>query len=82
MTMKLTLSPKLPIGIAFLMAFSITGCTTVENRRDLYSPQIVEGPYTRLLHHGLPTPTPQQIKVNPAASHQGSSGKAVIKPQG
>jgi len=79
--MKLPLSPKLPVGIAFLMVLSLTGCTTVENRRDLYSPQIVEGPYTRLLHHGLAKPKPQQIKTSPASTHKSSSGKEVIKPQ-
>lgn len=28
--------------------------TTLENRRDLYSPQVVNGPYTRMLHNGIP----------------------------
>lgn len=32
------------------------GCTTLENRRDLYFPQTVEGPYTRMMSDGIPTP--------------------------
>jgi hypothetical protein len=33
-------------------AIFLTSCvkTTLENRRDLYSPQVVNGPYTRMLH--------------------------------
>jgi len=34
------------------------GCTTLENRRDLYFPQTVEGPYTRMLRDGIPKPNP------------------------
>jgi hypothetical protein len=60
------------------MALSLIGCTTVENRRDLYFPQVVEGPYTRILHHGLPSPTPQHGTIHT----KGSSGKEIIKPQG
>jgi len=38
------------------IALSLTACHTVtlENRRDLYFPQEVNGPYTRLLKEGLP----------------------------
>lgn len=35
-------------------AATLTACTTLENRRDLYSPQEVNGPYTRMLKHGVP----------------------------
>ncbi len=37
-------------------ALIITSCTqtTLENRRDLYFPQTVNGPYTRMLHSGVP----------------------------
>lgn len=35
------------------LAFSLlTSCTTIQNRRDLYSPQPVDGPYTRMLKDG------------------------------
>lgn len=76
--MQLTLPPNILVVIAFLMALSLIGCTTVENRRDLYFPQVVEGPYTRMLHHGIPAPTPQHGTINA----KGSSGKEVIKRQG
>jgi hypothetical protein len=56
----------------------LMGCTTIQNRRDLYFPQTVQGPYTRMLHHRLsvPSPTPAQL---PKSS---GSGKNVIKPRG
>jgi len=34
----------------------MASCTTLENRRDLYSPQTVEGPYTRMIQDGIPAP--------------------------
>jgi hypothetical protein len=75
---KLSFHSKLAAGFAFLMALSLMGCTTVENRRDLYSPQVVEGPYTRMLKHGLPARSSQQTIIQ----SKGSSGKEVTKPQG
>lgn len=54
----------------------LTSCTTLENRRDMYSPQTVNGPYTRMLKDGIP-------KVQPVSgSAQGGSisdGKSVIR---
>ncbi len=38
-------------------------CTTLENRRDMYSPQTVNGPYTRMVRDGLPTPAPKTATV-------------------
>ncbi len=40
-------------------AIFLTSCvkTTLENRRDLYSPQVVNGPYTRMLNDGIPKVT-------------------------
>ncbi|PTX96813.1 hypothetical protein DB345_06420 [Spartobacteria bacterium LR76] len=40
-----------------------TSCTTLENRRDLYSPQPVNGPYTQMVRNGLPTPAPKKGAV-------------------
>lgn len=40
-----------------LAAVALTACTTLENRRDMYSPQVVRGPYTRMLHDGIPHTT-------------------------
>jgi len=45
--------------LALLMAFS--SCTTLANRRDLYFPQSVEGPYTRMLKKGIPKPEPAPV---------------------
>jgi hypothetical protein len=38
-------------------AVLLTSCTTLENRADLYSPRnyYANGPYTRMLHSGIPT---------------------------
>jgi len=38
-------------------------CTTLENRRDMYSPQTVNGPYTQMVRNGLPTPAPKTATV-------------------
>jgi len=38
--------------VATLALSLLTSCTTIQNRRDLYSPQTVEGPYTRMLKDG------------------------------
>lgn len=44
----------LPLGCLVVFA----SCTTLENRRDLYAPQKVKGPYTRMLKDGIPEPEP------------------------
>lgn len=62
----------LPLGI-FILAFA--SCTTLENRRDLYSPQKVEGPYTRMLKDGIPDPEP----VSGEAPAGMSDGKKVVR---
>ena len=43
-------------------ALALTSCvhTTLENRRDLYSPQPVNGPYTRMLRAGFP---PKKVRT-------------------
>lgn len=46
------------------IALSLTACTTLENRRDLYSPQEVNGPYTRMLKHGVPESKTETITVS------------------
>lgn len=65
-TFKLSpLTGRLENGLALAVKFSLTlcfatvgltACTTVtlENRRDLYFPQTVQGPYTRMKEHGIP----------------------------
>lgn len=51
----------------FLVLALMAGCTTLANRRDLYFPQTVEGPYTRMLRDGIPQPDPQSSPM-PGAS--------------
>lgn len=65
------------LAVIFLIMLSLGGCTTVENRRDLYFPQCVWGPYTKMLHKGIPKQKPQTI-ILPTGT---GSGKNVIKPQ-
>lgn len=66
------------LAATLLLILSLTGCTTLENRRDLYFPQCVWGPYTKMLHKGIPKPKPEKI-VLPKST---GSGKEVIKPRG
>jgi hypothetical protein len=49
----------LPLLALLLTLALLSGCTTLANRRDLYFPQTVEGPYTRMLQDGIPKPNPQ-----------------------
>ncbi|MDX2080642.1 MAG: hypothetical protein SFU53_07645 [Terrimicrobiaceae bacterium] len=49
---------KFSLLLLALGAVSLTSCTTLENRRDLYNPQKVYGPYTRMLKDGIPDPEP------------------------
>ncbi|MCX7869464.1 MAG: hypothetical protein N2322_05875 [Terrimicrobiaceae bacterium] len=46
----------------------LASCTTLENRRDLYSPQRVDGPYTRMLREGIPQREPVSGQAPPASS--------------
>ena len=82
--LRMRLFPHLHTALFFCVAMTIlTGCTTIQNRRDLYFPQTVQGPYTRMIHHRLsiPSPTPAQLPKGSAGGSSGS-GKNVIKPQG
>jgi len=53
----------------------LTSCTTLENRRDMYNPQEVNGPYTRMLKNGIPKPEP----VGGTAPAGVSDGKTVVR---
>lgn len=64
-----TLLLSLPLGLG--------GCTTLENRRDLYFPQCIWGPYTKMIHKGVPKRKPETV-VFPKGT---GGGKEVIKPQ-
>ena len=65
--------------LSFLGVSLLCSCTTVQNRRDLYSPQKVNGPYTRLLagRCGKPlTEAQPTVKLVEAKS----SDSKVVKP--
>jgi len=71
--------PRLLLVPVFSMASIalLAGCTTIQNRRDLYFPGKVEGPYTRMLHYRLSAPK----ETHAPSSKESSDGKKVIKPQ-
>ncbi|MEI6322139.1 MAG: hypothetical protein WCP60_03420 [bacterium] len=75
------LLPNIIILPLVLLAGTSTSCTTIANRRDLYFPQTVWGPYTRMKCHGIPKPTPDQLS-GAGVSSSSSDAKKVIKPQG
>lgn len=58
-----------------LAVLLLTSCTTLENRRDMYFPQKVNGPYTRMLKNGIPKPQP----VGGVAPSGISDGKSVVR---
>ncbi len=63
-----------PAFIVAALAFSLlTSCTTIQNRMDLYSPQPVNGPYTRMLKDGSWRKQKQtDVKVAPESQSDGS----------
>ncbi|MEX1118875.1 MAG: hypothetical protein WEB60_08790 [Terrimicrobiaceae bacterium] len=64
------------ILLAFGVVAVLSSCTTLENRRDLYSPQKVNGPYTRALKDGIPQPEPVAGKVTVETT---GSSKSVVR---
>jgi hypothetical protein len=66
-----------PTLIVATLAFSfLTSCTTIQNRRDLYSPQPVNGPYTRMLKDGSwRTPNQTNLKAAPESQSDGSGSR-------
>jgi len=66
---------KLSLSVLALAALALTSCTTLENRRDMYNPQRVNGPYTRMLKDGIPKPEP----VGGVAPAGISDGKTVVR---
>ena len=62
--------------VATLALSLLTACTTIQNRRDLYSPQTVNGPYTRMLKDGSWRQQNQNdVKVAPESQVDGSSSR-------
>ncbi len=66
---------KVSLFILALAVVALSACTTLENRRDMYFPQKVNGPYTRMLKDGIPKPQP----VHGAAPKGMSDGKSVVR---
>lgn len=64
-------------GVILVGSIFGVGCTTLENRRDLYSPQRVDGPYTRMLRDGVPDW--RQEGVETTATQTVSSSKNVVR---
>jgi hypothetical protein len=58
------------------LATLTTSCTTLANRRDLYFPEKVNGPYTRMKTTGIP----KTSGVHGTVQGSSSEGKNVIKP--
>ena len=54
----------------------LASCTTLENRRDMYNPQTVNGPYTRMLKDGIPK---FRTVVVPVSGGHSSDGKSVVR---
>lgn len=51
--------------MAVLAVCLVSGCTTLANRRDMYFPQRVDGPYTQMLRKGVPKPVETEGAVVP-----------------
>lgn len=66
---------KPSLFVPALAVLVLTSCTTLENRRDMYNPQTVNGPYTRMLKNGIPKPEP----VGGTAPAGTSDGKTVVR---
>ena len=54
---------------------ALASCTTLENRRDMYNPQKVNGPYTRMLKEGIPAHQTIVVETHGVVS----DGKSVVR---
>jgi len=86
MPVKSSLLIVLPAAV-----LSLTSCTTLENRRDMYFPQQVNGPYTRMVKEWGDTKHPVIRKTDPSSvryktvrvrvdPYSGGSGKDYVAP--
>lgn len=81
---RMPLHSPIRLSVTALCCTLVCGCTTIQNRRDLYFPQQVRGPYTRMLEHGLKGPDQSSLPsptTSPTSKGSGD-GKKVIRPQG
>ena len=65
-----------PLALAALL---LASCTTLENRRDMYNPQKVNGPYTRMLNDGIPRYHHVLVPGSGGSSASASDGKSVVR---
>ncbi|MFM8717419.1 MAG: hypothetical protein ACKOHM_00175 [Spartobacteria bacterium] len=75
------MKPALVAALLTLPLFA--SCTTLQNRRDLYSPQPVDGPYTRMLKDGSwrkQKPAPVQEAPGSVEDGSASSDSKAVKP--
>ncbi len=69
--------------VAALAVLILASCTTIQNRRDLFSPQPVEGPYTRMLKDGSwrkQKVADTTVVTDPSADGSSSDSKKVMPP--
>lgn len=75
-----------PALVVFSLALPLlASCTTLQNRRDLYSPQPVNGPYTRMLKDGSwrkQKPAPVQEAPGSVADGSAPHDFKEVKPPG
>lgn len=75
-----------PALVVFSLALPLlASCTTLQNRRDLYSPQPVNGPYTRMLKDGSwrkQKPAPVEEAPGSPADGSASHDSKEVKPPG
>jgi hypothetical protein len=73
-----------PALVVFSLALPLlASCTTLQNRRDLYSPQPVNGPYTRMLKDGSwrkQKPAPVEEAPGSPADGSASHDSKEMKP--
>ena len=68
---------KPSLAVLALAGLMLASCTTLQNRRDMYNPQTVNGPYTRMLRDGIPRY--HHVLVPSSGSSSASDGKSVVR---
>lgn len=69
--------------VAALAVLILASCTTIQNRRDFFSPQPVDGPYTRMLRDGSwrkQTVVDTDVVSDSSAHGSSSSDSKVVMP--
>lgn len=68
---------KLSLVLLALTAVMLASCTTLENRRDMFFPQKVNGPYTRMVKDNFPKY--RHVSVAVPGGKPASDGKSVVR---